>query len=118
MADTASPAAKPTAKLLKRHMLPTGCLCIAPRADGRTLFAACTDGVYELSLESDERRHLYDHESYASGVALFEAENTLVSAGYDGMLIWYDLAAGKQIRSVKAHNFRSWQLNRSPDGKY
>src|SRR5262245_57701816 len=118
MADTPSPAGKVEAKLLKRHMLPTGVLCIAARADGRTLFAACTDGVYELSLETGERKHLYDHESYASGVALFEASNTLVSAGYDGALVWYDLGAGKKIRTVKAHEFWSWQLDRSPDGKY
>jgi WD40 repeat protein len=118
MADTSPPAGKLEAKLLKRHMLPTGALSIAPRADGKTLFAACTDGVYELSLETGERKHLYDHESYASGVALFEPANTLVSAGYDGVLVWYDLAAGKQIRSVKAHGFWSWQLARSRDGKY
>jgi WD40 repeat protein len=124
MADTtgsspaAPPAAKPTAKLLQRHMLPTGVLCIAPHADGRTLFAACTNGVYALSLATGERQHLYAHDSYASGLALFEPENTLVSAGYDGTLIWYDLAAGKRIRSMKAHQFWSWQLARSPDGRY
>jgi WD40 repeat protein len=115
---SASPAGKLGAKLVKRHMFPTGVLCIAPHADGRTLFAACTDGVYEVSLETGERKHLYDHESYASGVALFEPANTLVSAGYDGALVWYDLAAGKKIRVVKAHEFWSWQLARSPDGKY
>jgi WD40 repeat protein len=123
-ADPPPPAGKLGAKLLKRQMLPAGVLCIAPRAGstgrppGRTLFAACTDGVYEVSLETGERKHLYDHESYASGVALFEPANTLVSAGYDGSLVWYDLAAGKQIRVVKAHDFWSWQLARSPDGKY
>lgn len=117
MADTATPAVKPEAMLAKRHMLPTGVLCIAARADGRTLYAACTDGVYELNLESGERKHLYAHESYASGLALFESANTLVSAGYDGALIWWDLAGGKIIRTVKAHNFWSWQLAAAPDGK-
>jgi WD40 repeat protein len=117
MADTPTPE-KIDAKLLKRQMLPTGALSIAPRANGQSVFAACTDGVYEVSLETGDRKHLYDHESYASGLALFEATNTLVSAGYDGMLIWYDLAAGKKIRAVKAHDFWSWQLDRSPDGKY
>jgi WD40 repeat protein len=128
MAETAPSAEKPgaqevtakrsVANLLKRHMLPTGVLCIAPRADGGTLFAACTDGVYELNLETGERRHLYAHESYASGVALFEPASTLVSAGYDGALVWYDLAQAKQIRTVKAHDFWSWQLAPSPDGKH
>jgi WD40 repeat protein len=118
MADTPTPSGKLEAKRLHRHMLPTGVLSITARADGRTLFAACTDGVYEVNLESGERKHRYDHESYASGVALFEPAGTLVSAGYDGALIWYDLAAGQQIRTVKAHDFWSWQLARSPDGKY
>ena len=71
MADTTPPVGKPGARLLQRHMLRTGVLCIAPRADARTLFAACTDGVYELGLETGERKPLYTHESYASGLALF-----------------------------------------------
>jgi WD40 repeat protein len=112
------PQPSTSAKLLKRHMLPTGCLCITPRADGRALYAACNDGVYELNLETGERKHLYDHESYASGVALLEPANTLISAGYDGTLVWYDLAGGKKIRAVKAHDFWCWQLAGSPDGKY
>lgn len=114
----AAPALKPTAKLLQRHMLPTGVFSITPTSDGRTVYAASADGVYSLSLATGEHRHLYNHGSYASGVALFEAEHTLISAGYDGTLIWYDLAAGEAIRAVKAHQFWSWQLARSPDGKY
>jgi WD40 repeat protein len=119
VATAKTPGSGPSAgaSLLKRHMLPTGVLGIAPRTGGRTLFAACTDGVYEVDLETGEHRHLYNHESYASGVVLFEATGTLVSAGYDGALIWYDLAAGKTIRTVKAHDFWSWQLAASPDGK-
>jgi hypothetical protein len=116
MADTTP--LKPTAKLVKRHMLPTGVLCVTPRADGRTVYAACADGVYELNTESGERKHLYDHETYASGVTFFEPTNTLVSAGYDGNVIWHDAAAGKPIRTVKAHDFWSWQMARSADGKY
>ena len=119
MADTTpSTAAKPTAKKLKRVMLPTGALSIDPRKDGRSLFAACTDGVYDVNLESGERKLLFSHETYSSGVAWFEETQTLVASGYDGTLIWYDAKAGKKIRTVKAHDFWSWQFARSPDGKY
>lgn len=118
MADATSTPAKPTAKLLKRHMLPTGVLCLDPRADGKSAFAASVDGVYDLNLETGEHKHLYAHESYGSGTAFIESANTLVTAGYDGALTWYDTAAGKQVRTVKAHDFWSWQLARSADGKY
>jgi WD40 repeat protein len=108
----------PEVKRLHRHMLPTAVLSVDAQADGKTLYAACMDGVYEVNGETGEHRRLYGHESYASGVALLEGARILVSAGYDGTLTWCDLAAGKPIRTVKAHNFWSWQLARSPDGKY
>lgn len=110
--------AKVEAKRLHRHSLPTGVLAVELHPEGRTLYAACMDGVYEVNAETGEHKKLYQHESYASGVALFEKSNTLVSAGYDGALTWWDLAAGKVIRTVKAHGFWSWDLAKSPDGKY
>ena len=121
MADIATtPAiAKPHLKLVKRHSLPTGALSVhAKTADGSVLYAACADGVYELDTAGGEPKHLFQHETYSSGVAYFEAAHTLVAAGYDGTLVWWDTAAGKQIRKVKAHDFWSWQLDGSPDGKY
>lgn len=108
---------KPEAKRVHRHNLPTAVLAIDLHSDGKTLYAACMDGVYRVNTETGEHQQLYTHESYASGVALFESTNTLVSAGYDGALVWWDLAAGKKIRAVKAHGFWSWQLAKSPDGK-
>lgn len=116
MADAAAP--KPEIKRLHRHKLPTGALGVDATADGGTLYAACMDGVYRLNGATGERERLYTHESYASGVALFEAANLLVSSGYDGVLTWYDLAGMKKIRAEKAHDFWSWQLARSADGKY
>lgn len=109
---------KPELKRLQRHMLPTAVLGLDSRPDGKLLYAACMDGVYELNGESGEHRQLYKHESYASGALLLPKANTLVTGGYDGVLTWWDLAAGKQIRTVKAHNFWSWQIARSPDEKY
>jgi WD40 repeat protein len=113
MADTP----KPQARRLHRHKLPTGVLGLDSRADGKVLYAACMDGVYEVNGETGERRRLYEHKSYASGAALFEGAGTLVSAGYDGALTWYDVGGGKTVRTVEAHGFWSWQMAHSPDGK-
>lgn len=118
MAEATTPTLKLNSKRVKRLDLATGALCLDVRADGSVLYAACQDGVYSVNAASGERKLLYPHESYASGVALFEPSNTLVSGGFDGGLTWYDLAAGKIIQTVKAHQFWSWQLARSPDGKY
>lgn len=105
-------------KRLKRHMLPTSVLGLDGQADRKKLYAACMDGVYELNGETGEHRKLYQHESWVSGAVLFEKTSTLVTGGYDGVLTWWDTAAGKQIRTVKAHSFWSWQIAGSPDGKY
>ncbi|MFM8358150.1 MAG: WD40 repeat domain-containing protein, partial [Verrucomicrobiota bacterium] len=40
----------------------------------------------------------------------------LVSGGYDGVLQWHDVAAGRVARRVQAHDFWSWDLAASPDG--
>lgn len=118
---TQAAPAKPEAKRLQRIMLPTSVFGLDAAADGKALYAACMDGVYEVQEVQEGKagipRRLYTHESYVSGVTLFENAGTLVSAGYDGHLVWWDLAAGKVIRRVKAHDFWSWQLARSQDGK-
>jgi hypothetical protein len=114
MADT---PLKVEAKRLKRQMLPTAVLGLASRADNKTLYAACMDGIYQLNAENGESSQLYKHESWASGAVLLEKANTLVTGGYDGVLTWWDLAGGKKIRSVNAHGFWSWQMAKSPDEK-
>lgn len=108
----------PEARRINRHMFPTAVLGLHASADGDSVYAACMDGIYALRSGSAEPQRLYAHESYASGVVLLESSKTLISAGYDGTLIWYDLAVGKTIRTVKAHDFWSWQLAASPDRKY
>ena len=57
------------------------------------------------------------HGSFASGCVLLPGGKTLVSAGYDGQLLWHDVATKKCFRRVKAHSFWSWQLALSPDGR-
>jgi len=86
------------------------------------LYAACFDGgIYEVStnfkLIGDAYKEIGRHENYASGINWSASQNTLVSASYDGDLKWIDPHEKKETRSVKAHNFWSWQSRISPDGK-
>lgn len=106
-----------TTNRLQRHMMPTAVLAADVSADGRTVYCGCMDGVYQLDAGTGERKRLYGHESYVSGIALFEEAGVLVSAGYDGALTWMDLVCGCPMLTVKAHDFWSWQLAKSPDGK-
>ena len=108
-------------KLEKRHelKLPSHCLDLTVSADG-DVFAACLDGgIYRLrpgALLKDYEK-IVQHDNYASGVNWSAAHKQLVSAGYDGQLKWIDPAAEtKELRTVKAHDFWSWQSAISPDG--
>jgi WD40 repeat protein len=117
MAEPATNSVEPKLTKLKDFKLPAAVLALEAAADGRTLFVACLDGaVFKLDSESGERTELGRHESYASGVALVAGGTTLVSGGYDGALLWHDLASGKVMRRIKAHDFWSWDLAASPDG--
>jgi len=102
-------------KILK---LPSTVLGLDLSPDGSKLYAACMDyGVYAIDPKSGDSTQLYKHESFASGVHLLPDSQTLISAGYDGAVIWYDLESKKQIRKIPAHNFWSWQSDVSKDGK-
>lgn len=107
-------------KLTRTHeqKLPTGVLGLASTGNLQTAFAACVDGiVYAVDMESGESRAFSGvHNSYASGCVLLPDGNTLISAGYDGMLLWHDIGTQQSWRRVKAHQFWSWQLALSPDG--
>lgn len=99
--------------------LPTGALSLAARADGARLYATCMDGqAFEVEAASGKATPFTSkHGSYASGCALLPDGQTLITAGYDGMLLWHDVESRKEIRRVKAHDFWSWRLALSPDGE-
>jgi WD40 repeat protein len=104
---------------IKTHNLPTAVLGLDASADGKTLYAACMDGgVYQVDAASGAAKMLGKHESYASGVCRVPESSLLISSGYDGVVQWHDLTAGKMIRKVDAHKFWSWQSVVSADGKY
>ncbi len=56
------------------------------------------------------------HESYVTGVVL--AGKYLISAGYDGRLIWWDTETQKSVRSIPAHSRWIRGLAGTPDGKF
>ncbi len=109
-----------------RHKLPTGALAVtapsafgAPTADasGGVAYAGALDGVYHVDLISGNHEKLYEHQSYVSGIGIADDGQTLISAGYDGQLRWYDVAQKQVFRTIKAHEFWSWAMAISPDGQ-
>lgn len=105
--------------LVHDHKLPSGVLGLANEPEGGRAFAACADGsVYAVDL-ADGKAEAFDerHESFASGCVLLPDGRTLISGGYDGRILWHDVATKRCLLQVKAHRFWSWQLALSPDGR-
>lgn len=73
--------------------------------------------VYDIDLAAakPELKELGSHDSYVTGVAL--AGPSLVSGGYDGKLIWWDIEQRTKVRSVDAHSKWIRRVVASPDGK-
>lgn len=120
MPDEKPSDAKPELKteMLKEHSIPTAVLGLDLFPDDKCALIACVDGgVYELDLESGATNPLAKHDSYASSVSLHADGKIAVSGGYDGRLIWHDLASRNAARALPAHKFWSWQSRISPDGK-
>ncbi len=98
--------------------LPTGVLGLASLPDSSRLYTACMDGqVFEVDTTKDTVTPFESkHGSFASGCVLLPDGKTVISAGYDGYLIWHDVESRTEVLRVKAHDFWSWQLALSPDG--
>ena len=113
------PQESPAVKLakLKEIPCPTAVLDMDASPDDATLFAACLDGsVLKIDVESGRIEPVGKHDSYASAVALMPDGRTLVSAGYDGVIQWHDLAGHSPARKQKVHAFWCWDMDIAPDG--
>ena len=77
------------------------------------LIAACMDGVYRVQLGEGSFERIDTHGSYVSSAVL--RQHVAVTAGYDGMLHWFDLQRGERVRQTKLHDFWSWDMALSPD---
>jgi WD40 repeat protein len=83
----------------------------------RVLFGSSDFKLYDLDLSASkpERKELGAHESYVTGLAL--SGKLVVSGGYDGRLLWWDIDTRKQLRAVEAHTKWIRKVAISPDGK-
>jgi WD40 repeat protein len=91
---------------------------LARQTGGSRLFFAGSDGkVYDADLSQDkpEPKEIGTHGGYVDGLAL--AGTTLVSGGYDGRLVWWDIDRAAQIRAVDAHPKWVRCVVATPDGK-
>jgi WD40 repeat protein len=93
------------------------CIARVPQT-GRLLIGSSDFRVYELdaAAEKPERTPFEGegHRSYVTGLAL--SGETLVSGGYDGRLIWWNLDERKQVREVAAHARWIRRVIATPDG--
>lgn len=101
------------------HTLPTGVLGLAITSDGSRAVCACADGIIYDFFTADGRMEPFEGghaPSYASGAVLLPDGATLITSGYDGRLVWHDIATRQQKMALQAHDFWSWQLAVSRDG--
>jgi WD40 repeat protein len=72
---------------------------------------------FDLTAEKPQRKRLAGdgHSSYVT--SMVRCGNVLVTGGYDRRLVWWDLEAGTQIRSVAAHEKWIRDLAVTPDGR-
>lgn len=107
----------PELKRTADFKLSTGVLGASLSSDGQWLAAGCMDGVYLADLTKRTSERIGQHSSYVSSVGFVPQSRIVVSAGYDGVIQWFDTSARKQIREKKLHDFWSWDMAVSPDGK-
>jgi WD40 repeat protein len=72
--------------------------------------------IYEIDLDQAKPapKVLGRHDSYVTGLVL--AGTTLVSGGYDGRLIWWNIESRSQVRRLEAHARWIRRLAVTPDG--
>lgn len=108
-------------KLLKDLSRQEIFLGLARMPSSSRLFLGASDGkVYDVDVlgEKPEWKALGGHSSYVMGVALASDNQTLVSGGYDGKLIWRKVESGEVIRTIEAaHSKWIRKVLASPDGK-
>ena len=81
----------------------------------RILVGSSRGKVLELdaSQNNPQDRELADHGRYVTSVRLVQGK--VISGGYDGRLIWWDLANNRAIRTIEAHSRWIRHIAVSPD---
>jgi WD40 repeat protein len=112
---TANPEKLKSVKQLARPDIVFG-LARKPRTN--QVFCGGSDfSVYELDLDQTkpEPKELGRHDSYVTSLAL--ARTTLISGGYDGRLIWWNIESRSRLRDVLAHSKWIRRVVATPDGR-
>lgn len=107
-------------KVTKNIGLNSVAFCVARVPNSQRLFFGSSDfKVYELDLAAEKPEpkafNGEGHQSYVTGLAL--AGNTLISASYDGRLMWWNTETKEAQRTVEAHQLWIRGVRLSPDGK-
>jgi WD40 repeat protein len=82
---------------------------------GLVFFGGSDFQVHVMDLEQDKptAKDFGGHESYVTGLAL--AGSYLISGGYDGRLIWWDVESGSKVRDLNAHGKWIRHVAATPD---
>jgi WD40 repeat protein len=105
-------------KVIQDLSRPEIVFCLARVSGSSRLFFAGSDGTIrnvDAAQAKAEPKDVGTHGGYVTGLAL--AGKSVVSGGYDGRLVWWDMEARKQIRAVAAHTKWIRKVAISPDGK-
>jgi len=88
---------------------------------GQFVYGTAEDMTIQRWRLADGKKVSYPavHDSWVRGLAFLDGGKTLVSAGYDGRLIWWSATSDKPVplRKVKAHHGWIRYLDARPDGK-
>jgi WD40 repeat protein len=89
------------------------------RAPGssRLFFAGSAGTIYDVDISQAKPgpKEVGAHGSYVTGLVL--TGKIVVSGGYDGRLIWWDIESRKQVRIIAAHTKWIRKVSVSSDGK-
>jgi WD40 repeat protein len=87
---------------------------------GRFVFAGAHDNqIHRWELSNGQKTSLQGHDSWVRSLAFLPNQNTLVSGGYDGKMIWWpvDAASPTPVRTLESHDGWVRALALSPNGQ-
>ncbi|KAF9763498.1 Protein hir1 [Nosema granulosis] len=88
-------------KTFKKHSC--SALCVRFFPDGQNICVSYDDGV--VVVYNREGDTLYSHKSHSGDVSgLAFTDNYLVSVGYDGFVVFYQIDGSKIVKKIKSHN--------------
>jgi WD40 repeat protein len=98
--------------------MPTGVICLAFQANGRTLAAGCWDRTVRLfDLVSRKQGAVLQGHTDSVGAVAFTADGRRLASGDSkGNISIWDLASGAALVSFPAHDWWVWSLALTPDG--